>query len=723
ASDLGLPFVAVGLLYRHGYFRQRLNRDGWQEAIFSNWNFHELPLSLVRDANGNASTISVDIPDHPVYARIWEAKVGRIRLFLLDTDIDQNSNEDRRITYQLYGGDLQMRLRQEMLLGIGGCRALAKLGIRPTVYHMNEGHSAFLAIERIRRLVQEEGLPYYTALQVVAAGSIFTTHTPVPAGNDVFSPDLMRQYFGKMIDELKVPWDDFMKLGRPWNGTLNDLFSMTILALRTSRSANGVSRLHGEVSQAMWQNVWPNVPQHEVPITSITNGVHTATWLASDLADLYSKYLGDDWKDRNSDQAFWDQIAGIPDDALWLVHAKLKGRLIQFVRNRLREQRLRVGETPDCLRAASRVLDPSVLTIGFARRFAPYKRATLLFRDLERLKKIVHHPERPVQFIFAGKSHPRDEEGKKILQTVYQISMNPEFSERIVFVEDYDANVARHLVQGVDVWLNTPTRPLEASGTSGEKAAANGVLNLSVLDGWWCEGYNGRNGWAVGEEFLFHDLKLQDEVDANSLYTLLEQEVVPLYYERREDSKLPAEWLARMRESIRTILPVFNTYRMVQDYANRLYMPAASKARRLRENNFAAAKELAEWKARIRQQWTKVKVLNVSWDEPDRYRVLTTGECFKIRAKVALGEIPPDQVSVQAYFGEQTADQIEHAAIVELGMHQDLGGGNYEYLGEMCPREGGVYGFDVRVVPKGGDRLSQEHELRLITWSGDGKQG
>ena len=385
------------------------------------------------------------------------------------------------------------------------------------------------------------------------------------------------------------------------------------------------------------------------------------------------------------------------------------------MRKRVREQRLRVGETPERLRDASRLLDPSILTIGFARRFAPYKRATLLFRDLERLKKILHHPTRPVQFIFAGKAHPQDEEGKRILQQVYQHSMDPAFSDRIVFVEDYDANVARHLVQGVDVWLNNPTRPLEASGTSGQKIGANGGINLSVLDGWWCEGYNGKNGWAVGEEFLSHDLKLQDEVDANSLYTLLEQEVVPLYYDREED-QLPSGWLAMMRESIRSIMPVFNTYRMVQEYTQRLYLKAIDKARILSDHHYAASKDLAQWKARIRGLWPKVKVLEVTWENPDRYRVLTTGESFKISAKVFLGEIPPEHVSVEAYFGEQTADQIENAVMTPMQQVQNEGNGVYHYYGEMVPSEGGVYGFDVRVVPNH-PNLSQKHELRLITWN------
>jgi len=715
ASDLGIPFVAVGLMYRYGYFRQRLSRDGSQEAIFSNWNFHELPITPIRDSNGNYLLVSVDIQDHPVYARIWEAKVGRIKLYLLDTDIEQNSAEDRRITYQLYGGDVTMRIRQEILLGIGGCRALAALGLHPAAYHMNEGHSAFLALERIRNLVRTQQVDYYTAQQAVAASNIFTTHTPVPAGNDMFTPELIRQYFKKMLEETGMSLDEFLKLGRPWNASANDMFSMTIFALRTSRQANGVSRLHGEVSQAMWQNVWPNVPQQEVPITSITNGVHSATWLAPEMAEVYGKFLGADWRDHNSSQEFWNHIDKVPDDVLWITHSALKKDLIDFVRKRVREQRLRVGETPDRLRGASKVLDPDILTIGFARRFAPYKRATLLFRDMERLKKILHHPTHPVQFIFAGKAHPQDEEGKRILQQVYQISLNPEFSDRIVFVEDYDANVARHLVQGVDVWLNNPTRPLEASGTSGQKVGANGGINLSVLDGWWCEGYNGKNGWAVGEEFLSHDLKLQDEVDANSLYTLLEQEVVPLYYDREED-QLPSGWLEMMRESIRTIMPVFNTYRMVQEYTERLYLRAIDKARILSENQFAASKDLAQWKAKIRAQWPKVKVLDVTWDNPDRYRVLTTGESFKLSAKVFLGEIPPEHVSVEVYYGEQTSDQIEHAVIMRMQQVQHAGDGIYQYFGEMVPREGGVYGFDVRVVPNH-PNLSQNHELRLITWN------
>src|SRR2546422_4179805 len=495
ASDLDLNFVAVGLLYRHGYFRQEIDKDGAQHAISLNQNFHHLPIREVQRDGANL-LIPVRILDREVFAKVWQLPVGRINLFLLDTDISENNAEDRLISAELYGGDQEMRMRQEIMLGIGGVKALKALEIDPEVFHMNEGHSAFLALERIRRKVVEKKLEFYSALQLVASANIFTTHTPVPAGNDSFPRDMMRKYFGDFAKELNIPFDELFTFGQTRLNP-NDPFSMTILALRLSRHANGVSKLHGEVTRSLWKDVWSGVPVQEVPITSITNGIHTKTWMAPEFAALYQKHFGD-WEEHLTEPDFWRGVIDIPDAQLWETHQKLKLRLIEFVRERERRRRERMGESLESIRKVSRILDPEILTIGFARRFATYKRGILLFSDKERLKRLLNDTTRPVQFIFAGKAHPRDDAGKALIQEVYKFSREVGFENRVVFLEDYDSYIARRLVQGVDLWLNHPLRPLEASGTSGMKSAPNGGINLSVLDGWWRESYNSSNSWGNG---------------------------------------------------------------------------------------------------------------------------------------------------------------------------------------------------------------------------------
>src|SRR5881392_102239 len=604
ASDLDLNFVAIGLLYRHGYFRQQIDKEGIQEAINLNQNFHHLPIREVRRGD-MSSLVSVPILDRDVFAKLWELRVGRVSVYLLDTDTPENSAEDRLITAELYGGDLEMRMRQEIMLGIGGVKALSALGIQPDVFHMNEGHSAFLALERIRINVVERKLDFYSALQIVAAANVFTTHTPVPAGNDSFSRDMMQKYFGKFAKELNIPFDELFSFGHT-RLHADEPFNMTVLALRLSRHANGVSKLHGEVSRSLWKDVWSGVPVHEVPITSITNGVHTKTWMAPEFAALYRKHVGD-WEEHLTEPEFWRGVIDIHDAQLWETHQKLKRRLIDFVRDRERQRRERLGESPEFIRKVNRILDPETLTIGFARRFATYKRGTLLFSDKERLTRLVNDPTRPVQFIFAGKAHPRDEAGKALIQEVYKLSREPGLETRIVFVEDYDSYIARRLVQGVDLWLNHPLRPLEASGTSGMKSAPNGGINLSVLDGWWHEGFNGNNGWAIAAEISDGTVEFQSAVDANSLYQLLENQIIPLYYEK-PDGKLPLAWLQLMRESIRSITPVFNTHRMVKEYTERLYLPAAKSHEDFERDNCAAATALSQWKTKMRKDWAQVRI-------------------------------------------------------------------------------------------------------------------
>ncbi|MEP6820909.1 MAG: alpha-glucan family phosphorylase [Chthoniobacterales bacterium] len=713
ASDLDLNFVAVGLLYRHGYFKQQIDREGTQQAVSLNQNFHHLPIREVRRENARV-LISVRILDREVYAKIWQLHVGRINLFLLDTDVAENTPEDRLITAELYGGDLEMRIRQEMVLGIGGVRALRALGLDPHVFHMNEGHSAFLALERIRTLRAEKNLDFYSALQVVAAANVFTTHTPVPAGNDAFPREMMKRYFGDFARELGVPFDELFSFGQT-RVNQADPFSMTILALRASRHANGVSKLHGEVSRSLWKDVWHGVPMQEVPITSITNGIHTKTWMAPEFSALYTKYLGD-WEERLTDHDFWRGVMDIPDAQLWETHQKLKLRLVEFVRERVRLRRTRVGESMESIRRANQILDPEILTIGFARRFATYKRGALLFSDKERLARLLNDTTRPVQFIFAGKSHPRDEGGKALIKEVYKFSRQEGFENRIVFVEDYDTYIARRLVQGVDLWLNNPLRPLEASGTSGMKLPPNGGLNLSVLDGWWCESYNGKNGWAIGAEIDDGAVEYQSEVDASSLYQLLENQIIPLYY-AKPDGKLPLAWLQLMRESIRSVTPVFNTHRMVREYTERLYRPAELAQAEFARDDCRAAVELSQWKARIRQDWPQVRVSDVQIGNENRHNI-PVGDALQVSARVHLGGVDPKHVRVEAYHGEADNDEVRNPTVTPLYQsdEQSDGNGAYLYHGSVPATETGMYGFSVRVVPTH-PHLVQAHELRLITWS------
>ena len=712
ASDLDLNFVAVGLLYRHGYFKQLIDREGIQEAVSLNQNFHHLPIREVRQ-NDARVLVTVRILDRDVLAKIWELHVGRINLYLLDTDVAENTPEDRLITAELYGGDLEMRMRQEMVLGIGGVRALRSLGIDAQIFHMNEGHSAFLALERIRLLHQEKGLDFYSALQVAASANIFTTHTPVPAGNDAFPREMMRRYFADFAKEVALPFDELFTFGQT-RVNADDPFSMTILALRASRHANGVSRLHGDVSRGLWKDVWAGVPAQEVPITSITNGIHTKTWMAPEFSALYRKYLGD-WEERLTDVEFWRGVIDIPDAELWATHQRLKLRLVEFVRERMRMRAERVGETPEAIRNLNHVLDPEVLTIGFARRFATYKRGALLFSDKERLARLVNDATRPVQFIFAGKSHPRDEGGKALIQQVYKFSREAGLENRIVFVEDYDTYIARRLVQGVDLWLNNPLRPLEASGTSGMKLPPNGGLNLSVLDGWWCEGYNGKNGWAIGAEIEAGTAEFQNSVDTTSLYQLLENQIIPLYY-AKPDGKLPLAWLQLMRESIRSVIPVFNTHRMVKEYAERLYMPAALACEELEADGCRPAIELSQWKARIRKDWPQVQIYDVQIRNENRHNILV-GDTLELTAKVHLGAVDPQHVRVEAYYGEPNSDDLTNPAVAVLKQTaHHASNGHYVFEGSVPAAESGTYAFGVRVVPTH-PHLMQEHELRLITWS------
>ncbi|MGH2593161.1 MAG: alpha-glucan family phosphorylase [Anaerolineae bacterium] len=573
ASDLGLPLIGVGFLYREGYFHQRITEDGWQEAINDPLNLSEIAILPEVDDKGQPVVVHIDLPGRTVSVRVWRVQVGRVPLFLIDTHVDTNDPLDQSLAARLYYSDLERRLQQEIILGIGGVRALRTLGYSPVVWHMNEGHSAFLTLERAAEAVRG-GRTFEQTREEIARSTIFTTHTPVPAGHDKFPIWMMEKYFSGYWGELGLGRDPFMALAlerEPWG----DVFSMSLLALRLSAQANGVSELHGQVSRKMFAHLWPDRTEDQVPLRSITNGIHTFTWLARRMAKLYDQYLDPEWRDRLDDQAFWDGVRDIPDDALWEVRRHLKRQLVAFIRERAREQWRRGGMHPVQVVAGGVLLDPYALTIGFARRFATFKRATLLLRDVDRLRRIVNDPARPVQFIFAGKAHPADDPGKHLIQDLYRLIKDAGLSGRMVFLEDYDMNVARHLVQGVDVWLNTPRRPMEASGTSGQKAVVNGVLNFSVLDGWWREGYNGSNGWAIGDESMYSDAAELDAADAASLFDTLENDIVPLYYERPYETGIPSGWIRLVKESIRTMLPMFGTRRMLKEYMHEMYLPAA----------------------------------------------------------------------------------------------------------------------------------------------------
>jgi starch phosphorylase len=572
ASDLGLPFVGVGLFYTEGYFTQRITEDGWQEANYNRRKFDEMPGILVKDGDGRPLMVSLQLTGREVYARVWELRVGRVPVYLLDTDFEKNPSADRSLTSRLYSSDVDLKITQEILLGIGGVRALRAMGYDPSVWHMNEGHAAFLVLERIHEYL-EDGYSFDDASELVRTSDVFTTHTPVPAGNDEFALWLMDKYFSNYWPKLGLTRDQFIDLARhevEWG----EAFSMPVLALKLSNGRNAVSELHGRVTRKMWHFVWPERSMEEVPITHITNGIHTGTWLARRLRHLYDRYLGAGWMENVDDPDVWESVNNIPDEQLWTVHRHLKRKLVYYIRDLARERWLSGGRHPVQVLASGVLLDPYALTIGFARRFAPYKRANLILSDLERLLDIIHRADMPVQIIFAGKSHPDHEGGKLLIQEVYRAVKSHEAGGRLAFLEGYNMNLGRYLTQGVDVWLNTPRRPYEASGTSGQKAALNGVLNFSVLDGWWREGFNGQNGWAIGSDGMHDAPEVQDERDAESLYDTLENEIIPLYYNVRSSDNLPGEWIARMKESIRTLAPQFSMRRMVTDYVEQLYVPA-----------------------------------------------------------------------------------------------------------------------------------------------------
>lgn len=714
ASDLGLPLVAVGLLYRKGYFRQYLNTDGWQQEYDIENDFYNLALEMVLDENGEPSKIDVDFPGRKVYARIWKANVGRVILYYLDTNIDENREDDRDITSQLYGGNIEHRIKQEVLLGIGGIRALEKLGIRPTVYHMNEGHSAFLSLERMRILMDSCNLDKNTARQIVYSSSVFTTHTPVPAGNDVFSKDLIEKYFSEYVKSIGMNIPDFLKLGRINPTDESENFCMTVLALNFSARSNGVSKLHGHVSRSMWKGIWKDIPENDLPIGHVTNGIHIMSWISFEMQTLFDKYLGPRWRTKPLDYDVWERVERIPDAELWRTHERRKDRLIDFARTRVKTQLQHRGYSKAEVDYAEQILDPDALTIGFARRFATYKRGTLLFYDIERLKKILNNKERPVQILFAGKAHPQDNGGKELIRRITEIARMEEFRDKIVFLEDYDINVARYLVQGVDVWLNNPRRPLEASGTSGMKVPPNGGLNFSVLDGWWDEAYDGQNGYAIGNREEYADVNYQDEVESHTLYNMLEKEIIPLYFDRGRDG-LPRKWISTMKWSMQTLCPKFSTNRMVADYLNIYYTNASRDYEKLVDKDFEKAKKLTEWKNNIHKHWKDVCIESITSDQPEKS--LLVGKNVEIKMIANLAGISFEDVKVEIYYGKlDMKGNIIEPKTIEMRHSRELDKGKHSFKGYLLCTESGQSGYTIRIYPYHED-LSYKFEMKLICWS------
>lgn len=709
ASDLRLPFVAVGLLYRQGYFSQHIDSDGHQIATYTDSDFEDLPIHPALNEEGREVHITIELPGREVEVKVWEVNVGHVRLYLLDTDLPGNRAEDRNIAHQLYGGDRHTRIRQEIVLGIGGARALEKLGLKPTVFHINEGHAAFLVVERIRRKVKA-GLSFHAALEVVAASTVFTTHTPVPAGHDHFAEDMIWDYFREVCHDLGVERGEFMKLGGAGYG---QEFNMTKLALSGSRHHNGVSRIHGGVSSRILSDMWPQIQPEESPMDYITNGVHVSTFLAEVWQDLFDTQLGYEWRRHRTDVAFWEQVADIPDHLFWSAHQTLKSKMLHSVRDLVTNQHLRnfgsVARLERMLKFTN-PLDPNVLTIGFARRFATYKRATLLFENMDWLRSTLKDADRPVLFIFAGKAHPADKPAQELIRRIYEVSRWPEFEGNLLMVEGYNLSLARRLVAGCDVWLNNPIYPLEASGTSGIKAAMNGVINLSITDGWWDEGYDGSNGWAIKPAPEYFDETRRDQEDSRDLYELLQDQVIPMYY-RRNELGFSSDWVRMAKRSIITLLPAFSSTRMVMEYVNKFYGPASRQWRRYSEGLFTVAQSLATWKARIRQAWDGVhlRLLN------DPRKRIDFGESTPLMVAVNLNGLAPEDVRVEVLVGRASKNGQDKNLQVMPMKPENWTGQECLFQLELNPQMCGKLLYRVRVYPYH-ETLTHPFEMGLMVW-------
>ena len=713
SSDMGLPLVGVGLLYRQGYFRQYLNADGFQQESYPENDWYNMPVELKTDKSGKPIKISVEMANRITIAQIWEVKVGRSSLYLLDTNIPENSQDLRNITASLYGGDKETRMQQEILLGIGGIRALRALGINPAATHMNEGHSAFLGLERIRELITEKKFTFDEAREAVWPTNIFTTHTPVPAGHERFEISLVEKYFNDWPQILGIGWRDFLSLGRERPYDDHETFCLTVLAIKLAAYANGVARLHGVVSREMWKTLWPGLPMDEIPIGHVTNGVHSKTWLSSNMSELLNRYFGPGLDDNPTDLSIWNRMDRISDEELWRTHDRRRERLVAFVRDRITIQHKRSGASERRIRQAEDALSPYALTLCFARRFATYKRGTLLLRDPERLLRLVKDNDRPIQLIFAGKAHPHDLPGKELIRELIHFAEKNDVANRIVFVENYDMTVAKYLTSGADVWVNTPRRPLEASGTSGMKAAMNGVLNLSVLDGWWDEAFSPEVGWGIGRGEEYTDTNLQDEIESNAMYDLLEREIVPLFYQRGRDG-LPREWIKLMKSCMRIIGQSMSSHRMLMDYSNMFYLPALKNYRRIIKDDYQESKALAAYMSKLRQAWDNITIAK---PESNAKPVMQRGDILSVTTKIELGPLSPDEVLVELYYGSVSnqSASIVNARKAEM-KPAGKDGNHYKYQVRVECEDTGIQGHTVRIMPKH-EALVHPYRSNFIKWA------
>jgi len=712
ASDLGLPLVAVGLLYKNGYFHQKIDGYGNQETEYKSIDVSSLPITKVKDENGKDLIVYVKLPKRRLYLKVWQINVGRVKLYLLDSDIEENNEEYRDVTTTLYGGDQEMRIKQEIVLGMAGVSLLRLLKIEPVVYHMNEGHSSFLILELIKNLMKDKQISFQIAKDIAYSKTVFTTHTPVPAGNDIFPVDLIKKYFKDYWKRFGISEEEFLELGMKPNHGENDGFNMAILALKVAGKKNGVSRLHGAVSRELFADVWPNIAPNESPITHVTNGIHTCTWLSQDMKQLYNKYLTPYWQDDIYLDSTWEKIQNVPDIELWNAHKIRKQKLLEFVKESTTTRLRRSGYSYEEINSITSKLNPDNLTIGFARRFATYKRATLLFRDLERITQILNDEKRPIQIIIAGKAHPADKEGQDIIRYIHEISMKPQFKGKIFLLENYNIAMSRYLISGVDVWLNTPRRPMEASGTSGQKASVNGVINFSILDGWWAEGYNQKNGWAIGTNKDYSDYETQDNDDSQSIYNTLESKIIPTYYDRDERG-ISKNWIEIMKNSIITTGGKFSTSRMLVDYINNLYMPLANLYKKYYKN-LDTVTEFDGWKQDIYNNWNDIVIMGE--DNLDNITI-DAGNNIEVKCKLKLPNIPPENVEAQVYYGKiKDNGVIEKIAVIPMEMYdEDNNSKIYSYKAKIELSTGGDYGYTFRVMPKHNMILDSEN-MNLVKW-------
>lgn len=712
ASDLNLPFTAVGLLYRNGYFSQYLNDDGWQQEDYPVIDTFSLPLDLVLSDNGSPLLVEIEMPGRIVYAQAWHCMVGRVDLYLLDSNVPGNSFDDHKITSRLYVGDKELRIQQEMVLGVGGIRLLEKIDKYPTVVHMNEGHSAFSSLERIRYYISNFGLSYSEAYELVKSNTVFTTHTPIAAGNEEFPDQLIEKYLGTFVETFKLNLQKLMDQGRIHTGTVEH-FGMTPFCIRSSSFCNGVSRLHGEISRNMWREIWPNLYDNEIPIDHITNGIHVPTWISDEFSRLFTRYVDPQWMRKIGEPEIWQKLKNIPYNELWKAQERLKERLIAFVRNKSKESLIRKNVSSKEIEEADNLLSADSLTIGFARRFATYKRAYLLFKDLERLKKILSNASMPVQFIFAGKAHPADKEGKQLIANIIHIARMEGLKNRILFLEDYDMESARYLVQGVDVWLNTPKRPMEACGTSGMKAAINGGINLSIPDGWWDEAYPADIGWTIGRGENYSDTEYQDFVESKALYDILEDSLIPAYFSRRVDN-IPREWVSKMRQSMMYTLTNFNSERMISEYVSKYYNEGSRYYKSLVENDFENLKSYCKWLEKVKTQWPHVHVEKFSHKENGEY--CHAEEVIEFQAEVIPGSLNAEDVKVTLYFGkEDSRGKIINFRSLDMKYEQSHGGKLY-YSGNTTLETGGIVKYSVRIIPDH-PFMARTINPELVTWS------